>query len=147
MPVPRALILLPLAALALAPGQGRAQKPAPAPAASPAASDCLRATDPLTGTLRQLRTRHPNGTPIEVIQLWLDRPACMVVPGLDGSPHPLRIQAVHLVSQDAALRARLRGALGRRATVQGGDVMEPHTAWHIGDLVMFEPRMLQPPSP
>ena len=37
--------------------------------------------DPVSGTLRHVTARHPNGTPLEVMQLWLDRPGCMVVQG------------------------------------------------------------------
>jgi hypothetical protein len=137
--LPLSSVLVTILTLATA----QAQKPASPQVPAAAPQNCLRATDPVSGTLRQVSTRHPNGTPIEVMQLRLDRPGCMVVPGLDGTPRPMRFQAVHLVSQDPALRARLRNAAGSRATVQGGDVMEPHTAWHIGDLVMLDVRILR----
>jgi hypothetical protein len=101
---------------------------------------CLPADAPLTGILSEVRGAHPNGTQLRGLQLDLGRDACMVGAALDGGQ--LGFSRVHVVPADASVERQLRNALGQRVTVRGRELMEAHTAWHLGDAVLLEATMV-----
>jgi hypothetical protein len=97
---------------------------------------CIRQGATLSGTVREVRRRHPNGTPIRVFQIDLGRRACIEGAGMDGGR--LSFRRVHVAPADSATEQRLRSALGRQVAVRGREIIEAHTAWHIGDAVMLD---------
>jgi hypothetical protein len=96
---------------------------------------CLPHTAAMRGELRLVSTRHPNGQPIEALQLVLRPAVCVQVPSSTGRPATLQVNALQLFVQPP-VSDQLKARLGSMVTARG-DIDEPHTAWHIGDAVMF----------
>ena len=105
----------------------------PLPHAATAQAKCLADGDAVTGKLRIVKTRHPNGTPITAYQVVTATPVCV----LDMDEKPQDSTKFHVVPRDEAGEAALKRAVGRTVTVRGNP-MPAHTAWHIGDAVMME---------
>jgi hypothetical protein len=99
-------------------------------------------TDVIGGELRIITTRHPNGTRIEAVQLKARQGSCMNLDSLSGRRADTPFRIVHLVSDDPETRSRLRENVGHFVWVRSRSVMEAHTAWHQGDLVMFNVEIL-----
>lgn len=103
------------------------------PHPSTARPQCLADGDAVTGTLRIVKTRHPNGTPITAYQVVTAQPVCV----LDLDDKPQDSSKFHVVPRGKADEAALKRAVGRSVTVRGNP-MAAHTAWHIGDAVIME---------
>jgi len=101
-----------------------------------AQQNCIAPDAPLIGVLSEARQVHPNGTPIRAFQIDLGRMACVAGAALDGGQ--LNVQRVHVVPADGVADQRLRAAMGQRVTVRGRELMEAHTAWHLGDAVLLD---------
>ncbi len=101
----------------------------------------------LTGTLRIERHQHPNGSTFEPWVLQLPGPACLTVAGLDDQSTPQRMPSIRRVQLGAASdrqAALLKSLVGKSITVRLDDVFEPHTAWHVGDVVSMEFTIIGP---
>jgi hypothetical protein len=70
--------------------------------------------------------------------LELPRPAC--IDGGEFADPSERVVTVHLSSNDAAIRARLRRAVGRRVTASG-EGFAAHTGHHHAPLVLLADRL------
>jgi hypothetical protein len=101
-----------------------------------AQGNCIRQGETISGTLREVRRQHASGAPIRALQIDLGRQACIEGAGLEGGR--LSFRRVHVVPIDESTEAQLRRSLGRRVAVRGREIMETHTAWHVGDAVMFD---------
>jgi hypothetical protein len=110
--------------------------------AASAQMPCHRVGDVIDGELRLITTRHPNGSRIEAIQLLVRPGTCMNLETLAGRRQDVRFRVMHLVSENPGTLARLRASVGHVVWVRSRDVMEAHTAWHQGDLVMFDVTIL-----
>ena len=87
----------------------------------------------LTGRLRLVQTRHPNGTPIRAYQI-VSVPRDYSDEFCDEPP-----KTFHLVvtPQNGDLK-RLKRSLGKTVTVRADSFFCSETAWHIGDAVVFQ---------
>jgi hypothetical protein len=107
------------------------------------AAACLPHDALVRGTLRVVKAKHPNGTPIEALQLMFKPPICVTVQSTleQNRLAKLNVTAMHLAVPQTVFR-RLKKRLGSKTTAVG-NIGEPHTAWHIGDAIMFDARILR----
>ena len=90
----------------------------------------------LTGTLRLVRTRHPNGTRIEAYQV-VSAPRAM--PADDEFCNSDKgATTFHLFTMTDAARKQLKPLLGKTVTVKANALFCSQTAWHIGDVAVPE---------
>ena len=107
--------------------------------AAPAlAQETLKPGDTLTGKLRFVKTRHPNGTPLTAYQLVVDHPKNFAKEDDFCDPKNPPVTFHLVVSDDKAKLARLKRELGKSVEVVAEDLMCSETAWHIGDAVVFQ---------
>ena len=125
-------ILAVLAALSIATAV-HAQEPA---------KDTLKPGDVISGKLRRVETRHPNGTLLRAFQVVVDTPKMLAEKNefCDGPP-----KTFHLVANEKPQAAKLRPLLGKKIAVYADSIMCSETAWHIGDAVVFQWRLVPPP--
>jgi len=104
---------------------------APAEAQQP-----IKGGDMLTGTLRLVATRHPNGTKIEAYQI-VSAPRAM--PAEDEFCESGKgVTTFHLFAMTDAARKQLKPYLGKPIKVKAVTLFCSHTAWHIGDVGVSE---------
>lgn len=109
--------------------------------ASPAAAGCLSPGAPLPGILQRLESRHPNGTPLRALVLLTPPGTCLLLDSGDG-PEEVEIRILHLVFPDRQRTQAAARLLGEPVTIGGQDIARAFTAWHLGDAVLFDPRIL-----
>jgi hypothetical protein len=111
---------------------------APAEAQQP-----IKDGDTLTGKLRVVPTRHPNGTKIEAYQI-VSAPRMM--PADDEFCESGKgATAFHLFTMTEAARKQLKPWLGKTVTVKATALFCSHTAWHIGDVAVPEWTLVKQP--
>ena len=100
------------------------------------AQDLLKPGDTITGKLRLVETRHPNGTRLTAYQVVSDNPRKFAkADEFCGDTPP---KTFHLVAMnDTAKAAELKKRLGRKVSVVLEEFFCSETAWHIGDAVSF----------
>ena len=96
----------------------------------------IKAGDTLTGTLRLVSTRHPNGTKIEAYQI-VSQPRVMPADD-DFCEAGKGVTTFHLFTMTDAARKQLKPLLGKPASVKATALFCSHTAWHIGDVGVSE---------
>jgi len=102
-------------------GAARAQQP-------------IKPGDTLTGTLRLVRTVHPNGTPIEAYQI-VSEPRAM--PANDEfCDYDRGATTFHLFTMTDATKRQLEPLLGKKISVKAAALFCSQTAWHIGDVAV-----------
>jgi hypothetical protein len=104
---------------------------APASAQQP-----IKDGDTLTGTLRLVSARHPNGTKIEAYQI-ISAPRMMPADD-DFCEAGKGVTTFHLFTMNDAARKQLKPLLGKPVTVKATTLFCSHTAWHIGDVGVSE---------
>ena len=104
---------------------------APAEAQQP-----IKGGDMLTGTLRLVATRHPNGTKIEAYQI-VSAPRAMPAED-DFCESGKGVTTFHLFAMTDAARKQLKPYLGKPIKVKAVTLFCSHTAWHIGDVGVSE---------
>jgi hypothetical protein len=106
-------------------------------ASAPAgAQQPIKDGDTLTGTLRLVRTRHPNGTKLEAYQI-VSVPRAM--PADDEFCKAGKgATTFHLFTMTDAARKQLKPNLGKTVSVKAAALFCSHTAWHIGDVAVPE---------
>lgn len=106
-----------------------------ASAVSPSlAQDTIKDGDLLSGQLRLVRTRHPNGTPINAFQI-VSAPRTMPKDD-DFCDKPAT--TFHIVAMDDAKLKQLRPLVGKKVSLKAEALFCSHTAWHIGDVVVSQ---------
>ena len=104
---------------------------APAEAQQP-----IKDGDTLSGTLRLVSTRHPNGTKIEAYQI-VSAPRAMPADD-DFCEAGKGVTTFHLFTMTDGARKQLKPLLGKPVTVKATTLFCSHTAWHIGDVGVSE---------
>src|SRR5689334_8804462 len=121
MPAPRLMVLV-LAVLACS------------TAAAAAEFEPIAAGGTLTGKLRLVPTRHPNGTKIEAYQI-VSKPRAMPK-GDDFCDYDKGATTFHLFTMKKELRKQLDPLLGKTVSVKVNALFCSETAWHIGDVAV-----------
>jgi hypothetical protein len=100
------------------------------------AKDTLKVGDTITGKLRRVETRHPNGTLLRAFQVVVDTPKAFAKEDefCDGPPKTFHL----VVMNDKPKEAQLKKLLGKRIAVVTEDLACSETAWHVGDAVLFQ---------
>jgi hypothetical protein len=123
------------ATVSAAQAQGSAQEPS---------KETLKPGDTITGKLRRVEARHPNGTLLHAFQVVVDTPKAFAKEDefCDGPPKTFHL----VVMNDKPKEARLKKLLGKKVAVVAEDLMCSETAWHIGDAVLFQWHLVEPPA-
>jgi len=100
----------------------------------------IKEGDTLSGKLRLVPTRHPNGTKIEAYQI-VSQPRAMPKDD-DFCDHDKGATTFHLVTMTNALRKQLDPLLGKTVSVKAIALHCSETAWHIGDVVVHRWELL-----
>lgn len=97
------------------------------------AQEGLKEGDIISGKLRLVKTRHPNGTAILAYQIVSDAPKALAKEDefCDGPP-----KIFHIVANDKALKRGLDKKMNKKIAVYADTFFCSHTAWHIGDAVV-----------
>jgi hypothetical protein len=100
------------------------------------AQEAIKDGGVLTGKLRLVATRHPNGTKIEAYQI-VSVPRAM--PKDDDFCDPAKgATTFHLFTMTGALKKQLNPLLGKTVTVRTDALFCSETAWHIGDVAVSQ---------
>jgi hypothetical protein len=101
------------------------------------AQDLLRPGDTISGKLRLVQTRHPNGTRLTAYQVVVDNPRPLAEKDEFCGDTPPR--TFHLVVMDDKAKAtQLKRLLGKKLNVVLDSFFCSETAWHVGDAVVFQ---------
>jgi hypothetical protein len=100
----------------------------------------IREGDTLTGRLRLVPTRHPNGTKVEAYQI-VSRPRAMPK-GDDFCDYDKGATTFHLFTMKNELRTQLNPLLGKTISVKVIALYCSETAWHIGDVAVSQWELL-----
>ncbi|MFA6265656.1 MAG: hypothetical protein WC670_08085 [Pseudolabrys sp.] len=103
-------------------------------------TETLKLGDTITGTLRLIKTQHPNGTPIRVYQIVSAAPKRFARKDEFCGDKPPKTFHL-LVANNEALENRLNGLLGKTISIEAEDFFCSQTAWHIGDAVVAQWRL------
>jgi hypothetical protein len=110
------------------------------------AEDMLKPGDIISGRLRFFRHQHPNGTWINVYQLNADNPRKFAEADEFCDPK-IPPKTFHLiVMEDKAKKAQLDKLLGKTVAVVGEAFFCSETAWHVGDAVLSQWHLADPPK-
>ena len=104
--------------------------------AQESAKDTLKPGDTISGRLRLVETRHPNGALLRAFQVVVDTPKMFAEKDefCDGPPKTFHL----VVMNDKPKEARLKKLLGKKVAVVAESLMCSETAWHVGDAVLFQ---------
>jgi hypothetical protein len=109
--------------------------------ATPALADCLPPDSAISGSLGLLERRHPNGDSIKGWVL-MTSDVCIRMENIDGEMTDFNPSVVHIVFDEGKEPANLIDKTGDELAFRG-DLMEAHTAWHLGDLVMMDAQLVE----
>ena len=99
-------------------------------------ANCLQPGDRISGELRIVETRHPNGQVMRSPFIVMPESRCIDDPALgraDGKWVQLAGDAAQAVKDIPA---------GSRVVAEARDWIVPHTAWHFGDFVANQTRLV-----
>lgn len=108
-------------------------------ASSATAQQPIKEGDQLSGQLRLVRTKHPNGTQINAFQI-ISAPRAL--PANDFCDQPAT--TFHIVAMDEAKTKQLQPLVGKTISLKAEELFCSHTAWHIGDAVVLKWSALAP---
>lgn len=108
-------------------------------------TDTLKDGDTITGKLRLVETRHPNGTRLRAYQVVVDTPKKFAKDDefCDGPPKTFHL----VVMNDKPKEAQLKKLLGKKVAVVAESLMCSETVWHVGDAVLFAWHLADAPKP
>ncbi len=104
--------------------------------ATAGAQQPIKEGDTLTGKLRLVATRHPNGTRLEAYQIV--SPARMMPANDDFCDYSKGATTFHLFTMTEAARKQLKPLLGKTVSVKAVALFCSETAWHVGDVAVPE---------
>lgn len=94
----------------------------------------IKQGDTLTGKLRLVAARHPNGTKIEAWQI-VSEPRMMPADD-DFCDYKKGATTFHLFTMTDALRKQLKPLIGKLISVKAVALFCSETAWHVGDVAV-----------
>jgi hypothetical protein len=97
------------------------------------AQEGFKEGDVVSGELRLVKTRHPNGTAIFAYQIVSDTPKPLAKKD-EFCDSPPRI--FHIVANNKKVKRDLNRRLNKKVAVRADNFFCSHTAWHIGDAVV-----------
>ena len=109
--------------IALSMGAAQAQQP-------------IKEGDTLTGKLRLVQTRHPNGTKLIAYQI-VSEPRMMPAND-DFCDYDKGATTFHLFAMTDAAKKQLQPLLGKTISVKATALFCSETAWHVGDVAVPE---------
>jgi hypothetical protein len=109
--------------IALSMGAAQAQQP-------------IKEGDTLTGKLRLVQTRHPNGTKLIAYQIVSE--SRMMLPDDDFCDYDKGATTFHLFAMTDAAKKQLQPLLGKTISVKAVALFCSETAWHVGDVAVPE---------
>ena len=98
------------------------------------AQQAIKAGDTVTGKLRLVHARHPNGTRIDAYQV-VSEPRMMPADD-DFCDAGKGVTTFHLFAMKDAEKRKLQPLLGKIVTVKADALFCSQTAWHIGDVAV-----------
>ena len=104
--------------------------------ATAGAQQPIKEGDTLTGKLRLVATRHPNGTKLEAYQIV--SPPRIMPANDDFCDYSKGATTFHLFTMTDAARKQLKPLLGKTVSVKAEALFCSETAWHIGDVAVPE---------
>ena len=107
--------------IALSMGAAQAQQP-------------IKEGDMLTGKLRLVQTRHPNGT--KLIAYQIVREPRMMPANDDFCDYDKGVTTFHLFAMTDAAKKQLQPLLGKTISVKATALFCSETAWHVGDVAV-----------
>ena len=107
--------------IALSMGAAQAQQP-------------IKEGDTLTGKLRLVQTRHPNGTKLIAYQI-VSEPRMMPAND-DFCDYDKGVTTFHLFAMTDAAKKQLQPLLGKTISVKATALFCSETAWHVGDVAV-----------
>ena len=94
----------------------------------------IKEGDTLTGTLRLVNTRHPNGTKLVAYQI-VSEPRMMPAND-DFCDYDKGATTFHLFAMTDAAKKQLKPLLGKKISVKAVALFCSETAWHVGDVAV-----------
>lgn len=104
--------------------------------ATAGAQQPIKEGDTLTGKLRLLATRHPNGTKLEAYQIV--SPPRIMPANDDFCDYSKGATTFHLFTMTEAAWKQLKPLLGKTVSVKAVALFCSETAWHVGDVAVPE---------
>ena len=104
--------------------------------ATAGAQQPIKEGDTLTGKLRLVATRHPNGTKLEAYQIV--SPPRIMPANDDFCDYSKGATTFHLFTMTEGARNQLKPLLGKTVSVKAVALFCSETAWHIGDVAVPE---------
>lgn len=90
----------------------------------------------LTGKLRLVQTRHPNGTKLIAYQI-VSEPRMMPAND-DFCDYDKGVTTFHLFAMTDAVKKQLQPLLGKTISVKATALFCSETAWHVGDVAVLQ---------
>ena len=90
----------------------------------------------INGEFRRVESRHPNGTDLQYGFVVTPEPICIAVP--EGTREAVSGRWVQISWADGQ---EDRPRPGDQVEVRA-DCFEPHTAWHLGDIICINARLI-----
>lgn len=101
---------------------------------------CLRAGEALSGELRYVESRHPNGTNLRYGFLVTPEPVCVVVESIEpAEPYVIRGRWIQISYADDQIGGHPNPGDQIVITANYDDVP---TAWYLGDFTAFNARII-----
>ena len=94
----------------------------------------IKEGDTLTGTLRLVTTRHPNGTKLVAYQI-VSEPRMMPAND-DFCDYDKGATTFYLFTMTDAAKKQLKPLLGKKISVKAVALFCSETAWHVGDVAV-----------
>lgn len=104
-------------------------------ASTASAQDAIASGDTLSGTLRLVRTKHPNGTPMQAYQI-VSEPRKMPANDDFCTNPDTKATTFHLFTTTKSDRVMLSRLLGKKLQVRVWELFCAQTAWHVGDVAV-----------
>jgi hypothetical protein len=98
--------------------------------------EALRDGAVVRGKLSVVKTKHPNGTPIQAFQLL--SAGDYFLNDDEFCEKGVALKKFHIVARDRDTTKRLERSLGKVVSIKGAQFYCAHTAWHIGDAVVAD---------
>ncbi len=106
----------------------------------PAQPVCLENGDQISGEFRYVESRHPNGTSLRYGFVVVPEPVCVVAESRETGEMYL-VWGRWIQISYAEDEVGNQPYVGDAVTVSA-DYFEPHTAWHLGDIVGINARVI-----